>query len=224
MAPYGPEEVPPSFSAPAVSPSEIGVERWEYDLWFQIIRAALGDHPEQVGLTYHPALQLPAMSRYAVTTPVLERWFKEYNANRSYQDRVKPFNFMCGFQASPFVATGQETFVIGDGSKSPRKPKQRRRRPIAPYSQMSKEASTHTFDRESGKLIPADQLKTYAQALAQYHLRPEAKFENGDYCDRGPTRRRQVQATNQLYRQGSQSLGRAILPRHGRRCRNRIRR
>jgi len=30
-------------------------------------------------------------------------------------------------------------------------------------------------------------------------LRPEAKFENGDYCDRGPTRRRHVQATQINY-------------------------
>jgi hypothetical protein len=52
--------------------SEIGAERWQYDLWFQIIRADLDGHPEQVDLTYHPAPQLPAMSRYAVTTPALE--------------------------------------------------------------------------------------------------------------------------------------------------------
>jgi hypothetical protein len=42
-------------------------------------------------------------------------------------------------------------------------------------------------------------LKTYAQALAQYHLRPEAKFENGDYLDSGPTCRRHVQATQINY-------------------------
>jgi hypothetical protein len=40
---------------------------------------------------------------------------------------------------------------------------------------------------------------TYAHALAQYHLRPEAKFENGDYLDSGPTRRRHVQATQINY-------------------------
>jgi hypothetical protein len=151
IAPYGPEEAPPNFPAPAVPLSEIGVERWQYDLWFQIIRADLDGHPEQVDLTYHSALQLPAMSRYAVTTPALERWFKEYNANRSYQDRVKPFNFMSGFQASPLAATGQETFVIGSDSKSPRKRKQRPRRPIAPYSQTSKEASKSHLRSRNGK-------------------------------------------------------------------------
>jgi hypothetical protein len=179
--------------------SEIGVDRWQYDLWFQIVSATLDGHPEEVDLTYHPALQLPAMSRYAVTTPALERWFKKYNATRPYEDRVKPFNFMCGFQASPLAATGEETFVIDDGSKLPRKRKQPPLRPIAPYSPTSKEASTHVFDREMGKPIPADRLKTYAQALAQYHLRPEAKFENGDYCDSGPTRRRRVQAAQINY-------------------------
>ena len=150
-------------------------------------------------LTHHPALQLSAMSRYAVTTPVLERWFKKHNTNRPYEDRVKPFNFMCGFQASSLAATGEETFVIDDGSKSPRKPKQHPLRPIAPYSRTSQEASAHAFDRETGKSIPASQLKTYAQALAQYHLRPEAKFENGDYLDSGSTRRRHVQATQINY-------------------------
>jgi len=42
--------------------------------------------------------------------------------------------------------------------------------------------------------VPQAWLKTYRQALAQYHLQPEAKFANGDYLDRGPTRRRHIQA------------------------------
>ena len=36
---------------------------------------------------------------------------------------------------------------------------------------------------------------TYAEALAQYHLRPESKFLNGDYRDRRRTERRHVAAT-----------------------------
>jgi hypothetical protein len=68
IAPYGSEEAPPNIPAPAVPLSDIGVDRWQYDLWFQIIRATLGSHPEQVDLTSRSALQLPAMSRYAVTT------------------------------------------------------------------------------------------------------------------------------------------------------------
>jgi transcriptional regulator with XRE-family HTH domain len=54
------------------------------------------------------------------------------------------------------------------------------------------EAAKICFDREKGRPILADRLKTYAQALSSYHLRPESKFENGDFYDRGPTRRRHV--------------------------------
>ena len=35
-------------------------------------------------------------------------------------------------------------------------------------------------------------MKTYAEGLAQFHLRPEHKFRNGDYTDRGITIRRHV--------------------------------
>jgi plasmid maintenance system antidote protein VapI len=110
--------------------------------------------------------------------------------------------------ATTFMILGEErrkttpsghSGCLSNASKLPRKTKQHPLRPIAPYSQTSKEASAYAFDRETGKPIAANQLKTYAQALAQYHLRPEAKFENGDYCDRGPTRRRHVQATQINY-------------------------
>jgi AraC-like DNA-binding protein len=67
-------------------------------------------------------------------------------------------------------------------------------RPIAPYNRDPVEAAKACFDRETGLPISADRLKTYAQALSSYHLRPESKFENGDFYDRGPTRRRHVRA------------------------------
>jgi hypothetical protein len=35
--------------------------------------------------------------------------------------------------------------------------------------------------------------------LAQYHLRPETKFLNGEYCDRGRTERRHVIATQLVH-------------------------
>jgi hypothetical protein len=54
--PYRPDDVPASIPAPRVPLSDIGVERWQYDLWYQIIRAELAvstpeekciDFPEQ---------------------------------------------------------------------------------------------------------------------------------------------------------------------------------
>jgi hypothetical protein len=61
------------------------------------------------------------------------------------------------------------------------------------------EAARACFDRETGHPISHDRLKTYAQALSSYHLRPESKFENGDFYDRGPTRRRHVRVVRVEY-------------------------
>jgi hypothetical protein len=43
--------------------------------------------------------------------------------------------------------------------------------------------------------VPSEQLRSYQEQLAQYHLHPEAKFHNGDYLDCGVTRRRHIRAT-----------------------------
>jgi hypothetical protein len=47
----------------------------------------------------------------------------------------------------------------------------------------------------TGARFPAEQLKTYQEVLAQYHLSCEGKFANGDFRDRGRTKRRHVCAT-----------------------------
>jgi hypothetical protein len=49
-------------------------------------------------------------------------------------------------------------------------------RPVAPYSRNIGEAAETAFDRETGKRVEPGLLMTYAEALAQYHLRPEAKI------------------------------------------------
>ena len=43
--------------------------------------------------------------------------------------------------------------------------------------------------------MPTERLKSYHEALAQYHLHPEAKFYDGDYLDCGATLRRHIVAT-----------------------------
>jgi hypothetical protein len=76
----------------------------------------LAEHPDQVDLSYHPALNGPAVSRYAATTPELLRWFRIYNERLPYADQVRPFNFLSAFQTSPF--TRSEDDVIGTGIKT----------------------------------------------------------------------------------------------------------
>lgn len=176
-APYGEIDAPKSMPAPSMPLENIGVERWQYDLWYQIIAAALDGHPDQVDLGYHPSLNQPAASRYGATTPKLLRWFNTYNQNRLYRDQVKAFNFMLAFQASP---------ALLDDDKG---------KPIAPYNSEIMQAAPNCFDRETGKPIFPERLKTYQEALAQYHLSPESKFLNGAYLDQGPTIRRHVEGT-----------------------------
>jgi DNA polymerase family B len=198
-APYDEDHAPTSIPNPIVKLSDIGVDRWQHDLWHQIIKAALAGRFDVVPFDYHPALQLPAMSRYAATTPDILNWFKTYNADRSYASQVKPFNFLSAFQET---SCSDLSFI---GEIEPTAKARRRKvvkptlRPIAPYDRDPVEAVKACFDRETGQPIPAGRLKTYAQALSSYHVRPESKFENGDFYDRGPTRRRHVHALRVEY-------------------------
>jgi hypothetical protein len=189
IAPYSENEAPNSIPAPLVPLAEIGVERWQYDLWHQIIRVALDGHPDQVDLNYHAALNLPAASRYGGTTPALLGWFKKHNQNREYSRQVRPFNFMLGFQVrsqAHLASASVKSDLLNQNRLFDLKP-------IAPFGKNISQAALNCFDRETGKPIPIELLKTYREALAQYHLRSEAKFLNGDYLDRGETRQRYVE-------------------------------
>src|SRR5829696_3446967 len=72
-------------------------------------------------------------------------------------------------------------------------------RPVSAYDKDLSKAAEGCFDRETGRPVSRDQLKCYLDALAQYHLHPESKFHNGDYTDRGFTRRRHIRATVTKY-------------------------
>lgn len=193
LAPYPEGDAPKSIPEPTVPLSEIGVDRWHYDLWFTIVEAALGAHPKKVGLDYHSALSLPALTRFGVSSPALERWMATWNAPRAYADRVKPFGFMTTFQ--PRATQRTEPVAEAEASRRGRPSKRAQVRPIAPFNRGSAEAVASAFDHETGEPVRANQLKTYAEALAQYHLHPEDKFLGGDYWDNGRTQRRHVIAT-----------------------------
>lgn len=186
--PYAEKDAPKSILTPCISFNDIGVERWQYDLWYQIILAVLNGTPDQVDLTYHPALSLPAVSRYAATSPHLLRWFKAYNEGKAYSEQVKPFNFLLMFQA---LKINQASLLdeLEENTKLKYLPKA-----IAPFCKDSTIASNKCFDRNTGKSISKEQLKTYAQCLAQYHIHPEDKFHYADYLDRGIVQRRHIQA------------------------------
>jgi len=197
LAPYEADDAPNSIPAPSVALDKIGVDRWHYDLWHSIIRAALDGHPDQVDLSYHDGLNRPAASRYGATTPALLNWFKRFNRERAYGEQVKPFNFLNSFQARlQLQLSDADQLAI---AKRGRPRKQSSIKPVAPFDKDMRKASQSAFDRETRNSVKSDTLMTYAEALAQYHLRPEAKFLYGDFFDRGRTERRHIIASQIIH-------------------------
>ncbi len=72
-------------------------------------------------------------------------------------------------------------------------------KPISPFETDHQKAVTLAFDRETGLPVSASSLRTYADALAQYHISPESKFLNADYLDKGTTQRRHVRMASVLH-------------------------
>jgi hypothetical protein len=198
IAPYGEDDAPPSIPAPAISLKEIGVERWQHDIWYRYIKAALDGHPDQPHIANLPNFDKPAASRYASTTPHLLKWFEVYNKGKDYPARVRPFNFLLAFQLKGALTEEWDPADEPVGSKK-RSQRSDLPRPIAPFDRDPARAAKHCFDRLTGVPVPVDRLKTYAEALAQYHLHPEAKFLNADYLESGATQRRRVHITGVRY-------------------------
>jgi hypothetical protein len=188
LPPYADDEAPVSFPRPAV-PLE-GVRRWQHDIWHRIVTAALAETDTTTNPAAHRAFDRPVASSYHATKPSILGWFKRYNEGRPLEQQVHPFNFLLSFQIDPLAHEAEE------------RPKRRRRgrrrsrsdkiRPVAPYDKNPVKAARNCFDRETGEPVPIEDLETYREALAQYHVYPENKFLNGRYTDRGPTQRRHI--------------------------------
>ena len=196
LPPYEAGNPPADIPAPDDSVMRDGVQRWHCDLWSEIISAGLGSKPDMPRLDFHPAMNTPAVSRYAATAPELLSWFKIYNASRLYRDQVKPFGFLLSLSAKRALASWE---VIAPQARKGRPRKVAPVKPVAPFSKDSATIAATAFDRITGKLVPASDLKTYRDAIAQYHLHPESKFLNGDYVDRGTTLRRHICASAVRY-------------------------
>ena len=192
LPPYRADNAPIDTPAPPDSVLRDGVERWHCDLWYQIVVAGLGDKPDMPKLNFHPAMQYPAISRFGATAPELLRWFNGYNAGRKYPEQVKPFGFLLSLRANQHNFGGE---IINPKPKRGRPPKAVAVKPVATFTTDLSQIASLAFDRESGKPVCADQLQTYANVIAQYHMHPESKFIGGDFGDAGTTRRRHVQVT-----------------------------
>lgn len=190
-APYEEQDAPASIPPPAAKLSEIGVERWQYDLWYQIVSAALAGDPDMVALDYHDGLSQPAISRYTANTPKMLEWFSTYNESpRPYPEQVKPFNFLLSATGKNGVWAEYRAELLAVLPGKGRRKKILELKPVASFEKDA--AKANFFDRETDEPISHDQLMTYTEALSSYHLSPESKFENGRPFDIGRTERRHV--------------------------------
>jgi hypothetical protein len=92
MAPYSKEGAPGDIPAPAVPERDLELQRWQYDLWYRILEAAIDDRA--VDLDGVPGFDRPAMARVSVTRPAVESWFRPHNRNKHYNERTRPFGFL----------------------------------------------------------------------------------------------------------------------------------
>jgi hypothetical protein len=194
LDPYPESESPPEIPSPFVPLKDIGVRRWQYDFWYKIIEAALRCNPNCVPLDWHPALRRPAAIRYTASSPQLLNWVARWNDGKPYEEQIHPFGFLLSFMPRTGVFAPIAAAPI-DELRRGRPLKSHTPAPIAPYGTDPERAAEKAFDRVTGKAVRAEQLKTYAEVLAQYHMSCEDKFANGQFLDRGRTERRHVVAT-----------------------------
>jgi hypothetical protein len=87
----------PYEDGPKSDERESGVRQWQEDFWKEIIKSLRSANPLEVRLDWRPELGHPAVSEYTAATPDLQARFKEFNRDKPYALRVKPFNFLLEF-------------------------------------------------------------------------------------------------------------------------------
>jgi hypothetical protein len=149
-----------------------------------------------IGWFWHPSLALPAAQRFSASSPHLLAWLDQWNEGRPYEEQVRPFGFLLVYTAKTGVFADPPNLecCIEDKPKRGRPPKRDLLKPIAPFSTDLGIPLHNLIDRVTGETVSPDHLKTYAEALCQYHLSSEDKFDNGQFLDQGRTERRHVVA------------------------------
>jgi hypothetical protein len=155
-------------------------------MWKAIVKSLGSANPIDLPIDWRSELAHPAVSQYTASTPDLVARFKDFNLRKPYAARLKPFNFLLEFYGKrPDEAARQGLLKTSDDVK-------RQIKPISPYSRDPYSMLSKIHDRVTGRPVEQRWLRTYAEALRGYHLHPETKFLDGDYTDRGPTRRRHI--------------------------------
>jgi hypothetical protein len=181
---YGEEEAPKSIPAPVVKLSDVGVARWQYDLWYRIAEAALAGKLRELRFDDLPGFNRPAMASYTAATGHMAGWFCAYNEGKPYREQVRPF----GFFISPVIAS--DGYPVGVDPNSFNL--------VAPFNsdqrQWGKLRYLNLHD-PSGPRYPIStsvrgaevvRVKSYAEVALDYLFHPEAKSLGPDGEPCGP--------------------------------------
>jgi hypothetical protein len=158
LPPYGKDDAPASIPVPSVPLKEIGVERWQYDLWYRIVIAALEGHPDALDYSDVPGFDCPAVMRYTATNPSLLAWFDRLNAGKPYSEQVRPYNFLYLFLARRLPELPVDDLL---SDPDPCVQKSRKRLPhmpraVAPYHSDPIVAAENCIDRDTGEKVWPD--------------------------------------------------------------------
>jgi hypothetical protein len=153
-----------------LNPSNLEAEdrRWVAKAWLRMIRKALGLTTKALGFESRPAV-----GRITVSSPAVMRSFSEYNEDKSYAERIKPFSFVLSCHIKAFghpLGVDPERFHL-----------------IAPYeTNATRWRTMQWIDRYSGQGYQimthgphgrrgVARVKNYGDVLREYEYHPEAK-------------------------------------------------
>ena len=146
-------------------------------LWEDILKIYF--HPEELPDVLEKYENYVVISRLAVSTGTILRWFKKMNEGTDFDKQIKPFNFML---------VGNGTTVNENGGKV---------KPIAPYSKNPQVAVENPFiDKKTGDIFQGREYwKPLSDVFLEYIDHTEAKFEG----DVGILQRRYLKPTGCVY-------------------------
>jgi len=138
-----------------LNPYNNGVE-WQKQIWGDILNLHYGFITQQDIIEKYSNFY--ALSKLAVSTPILYKRFNSFNKNKPLNEQIKPFNF----------------FLVGQGNKTDIKP-------MVSYSKNAQGSVFKPFiDYKSGKIFKGlEYWKSLADTILEYANHPESKFLNG---------------------------------------------
>jgi hypothetical protein len=174
MSPFKDADAPTEIPAPIVPARELELARWQYDLWYLILEAALnGTVPDFAAL---PGFGRPAMASCSVTTPAVLKWFRQHNAPKPYAHQTRPFGFFNTPSVRPFEKplgkVGQSFHLVAPYQSDANQWLESQYVDI--YSGDAFRISTDTYTECLAKV------QTYSEHATRYQTHPDAKKHGHD--------------------------------------------